>query len=342
MSVRVPRIVIYGTGQFGGYITRFALQKGWTIVAAYNRAGPKVGQDLGVLAGVDPIGVIVQDCDSARFDTVEADLGIVTLSDRLARNWPAYARLLGAGLNVLCHGAESYYPWGSNAVVAQQIDALAKQNGVTFTGGGIWDMSRIWAGILAGGPCTEMESLHHHSLTDAGCVGKALATITGIGMSLAEYEKQVIGSASLLSGFYGTIPQIVMDALGYTLTKASERLEPIILDEPIESAVLGRVIPAGYCVGTRIVAEVETAEGVPARAEMEMRQFRPGEYEYMEWAINGLPGTRVQARRNNTAHATAACLFNRIPDVIAAQPGIVLVSQMAPLRHTARLRAQAR
>ena len=36
---RKPRIVIYGPGLYGQHLVRFALQKGWEIVAAFNRAG---------------------------------------------------------------------------------------------------------------------------------------------------------------------------------------------------------------------------------------------------------------------------------------------------------------
>jgi 2,4-diaminopentanoate dehydrogenase len=47
-----------------------------------------------------------------------------------------------------------------------------------------------------------------------------------------------------------------------------------------------------------------------------------------------LPRTRVRIERDDSAHATASNLFNRIPDVIAARPGIVLVSQLGPMQHT--------
>ena len=47
-----PRVVIYGCGQYGGFFTRFAVQKGWAIVAVFNRIGPKVGQELGRVAGL--------------------------------------------------------------------------------------------------------------------------------------------------------------------------------------------------------------------------------------------------------------------------------------------------
>ena len=61
MTGTPPRIAIYGVGQYGSLITRMATAKGWPVVAAFNRAGPKVGQDLGRVAGLGrDLGVIIQ------------------------------------------------------------------------------------------------------------------------------------------------------------------------------------------------------------------------------------------------------------------------------------------
>ena len=79
----------------------------------------------------------------------------------------AYRRVrCRAGLNIACHGGQSYLPQTNDPVLASEIEALAVTNGVTFTGSGIWDMSRNWAGVLTAGPCTDIISLHHRSLTD--------------------------------------------------------------------------------------------------------------------------------------------------------------------------------
>src|SRR5262245_50318144 len=124
-----PRVVIYGVGQYGGYLARFAVEKGWPIVAAFNRAGPEVGQDLGRVVGLErELGVEIQDCESGRYDKLDADIGLVAQTNFLKANWPAYQRLMNAGLNVGCHGTESYFPWGSDPKMAEQIDALAKKN----------------------------------------------------------------------------------------------------------------------------------------------------------------------------------------------------------------------
>ena len=62
---------------------------------------------------------------------------------------------------------------------------------------------------------------------------------------------------------------------------------------------------------------------------------RPGEVEHMLWTVEGRPSLTITTERRDSAHATAGSFFNRIPDVIAAPPGIVTISEMGPLKHTA-------
>jgi len=330
-----PRLVLYGTGQFGGFITRFAVDKGWPIVAAFNRAGSKIGQDLGRLYGLErDLGVVVQDCERASFECLDADIGLVVMTDQLRTNFSAYERLMKAGLDVLCHGGESYFPFGSDPETAQRLDEMAKAHGVTFTGSGIWDMSRIWAGILAAGPCTELRALHHVSITDAQRNGVAQMRSVGVGLSVEEFVETRVKKAGPTSSMYRTIPQHVLTGLGYTVTEVSERLEPVVFDHAIHCRLLEKELPAGTCVGTRIVTESRTAQGVTADANIELRLFREGEIEHMRWEVDGAPRTRIRTERDDSSHFTCSSLFNRIPDVISAKPGIQELYRLGPPRHT--------
>jgi 4-hydroxy-tetrahydrodipicolinate reductase len=81
-----PRVMIYGVGFYGLEAVRILAKKGWPIVAAVNRAGPKIGQDLGRLAGLDEdLGVIVKDCETADYASLGADIALVVQTERLSR-----------------------------------------------------------------------------------------------------------------------------------------------------------------------------------------------------------------------------------------------------------------
>lgn len=333
-----PRIVIYGMGQFGQLIARLAVQKGWPVVAAFNRAGPKVGQDVGRLAGLDAdIGVTVQDCETADYGALDADVAVVTHRDQLRDNMDAYRRLFGAGLDVLCHGVQSYYPKCHDAALAEEIDAMAKAAGATFTGSGIWDMSRIWSGILTAGPCTEITSIDITSISDAEAQTHSLEQMKQFAISEPVerfYEKGI--DKSVIAHGFKSVPEMVLIALGYDVIETTSVVEPVVFDEPVPSRHAPEgFLAAGLCMGIRMRSKTTTKQGVTGTATVDSRMIKPGEIEAMYWSVEGKPRTRVHVERLDSAHATAGNLFNRIPDVIAARPGIVPVFEMGPLRHTA-------
>jgi 4-hydroxy-tetrahydrodipicolinate reductase len=88
----------------------------------------------------------------------------------------------------------------------------------------------------------------------------------------------------------------------------------------------------------RSVIEAETDDGFGALAHMEARvMFKAGDTEHMHWAVEGSPSARITVERDDSSDMTIASLFNRIPDVIAAPPGVQLVTQLGPMRSTARV-----
>jgi len=333
-----PRIAIYGMGQFGSLVARLAVEKGWPIVAAYNRAGPKIGQDVGRVAKLgEDMGVAVQDFDLADFTGLEADIALVTHRDLLKDNMAAYRRLIGAGLNVLCHGVQSYYPQCHDPELAAEIESMAQARGVTFSGSGIWDMSRIWSGILAAGPCTEITSIDITSLSDAEAQTHSLEQMKQFAISEPVerfYEKGI--DKGVLAHAFKSVPEMVLVALGYDVIETTSVVEPVVFDEAVPSrhAPEGH-FPAGLCMGIRMRSTTTTRQGVVGTATVDSRIIKPGEVEAMYWSVEGKPRTRIHVERLDSAHATASNLFNRIPDVIAARPGIVPVFELGPLRHSA-------
>ena len=191
---------------------------------------------------------------------------------------------------------------------------------------------RIWSGILIAGPCTELRSLAHHSLTDSELANERMMRAYGVDMTQAEFADRVTDVPGQLGELYKGIPAHVMHALGFTITKVTERREPVLSDQPVWCHTLDRFLDPGTSLGMRIVASVETAEGPTASAHIELRILAEGESENMTWAVDGRPPSKVRVDRADGVHTSAACMVNRIPNVIAAPPGVRLISQLGPLR----------
>jgi 2,4-diaminopentanoate dehydrogenase len=331
-----PRIMIYGVGQYGGLVAKLALKKGFPIVGAVNRAGKKVGQDLGRVIGLErDLGVVIEDCTAANYAAMRADIGIETTSDYLVDTFPGYERLLSAGINVLTLACESTYVEGANPELAARIDALAKANKVTFTASSLWEMSRVWSGIIATSPCTDIFSLRHTSATNVITGGPHQIDYCNVGVSPEEFARRMSIGRCISGKFYALNVQHVLRHIGYHVTGVEEYSEPVLFDKPIDCPPLGRVIQPGECFGTRIVSTIKTREDMTATMHVELRLFYEGEIEYTRWDVDGLPGCTITVDRRDSLYASPATLFNRIPDVVAAEPGLKLFTELGLLRHTA-------
>jgi 4-hydroxy-tetrahydrodipicolinate reductase len=154
----------------------------------------------------------------------------------------------------------------------------------------------------------------------------------GVDMTQAEFAQKVTKVPGQLGELYKGIPHHVMHALGFTITNVTERREPVLSDQPVWCRILNRSLDPGTSLGLRIVASVETAEGPTASAHIELRILAEGEAEHMMWTVDGRPPSKIRVDRADGVHTSAACMVNRIPDVIAAPSGVRLISQLGPLR----------
>ena len=328
-------VLIYGVGAVGQAVARLAALRGWTVFGV-NRAGGKVGRDLGELAGAPTLsGQRIADAASSDLAGFGADIAVVALHDRLAETFDHHRRLLEAGLNVICVGAESSYPLDVDPACAAELDSLARSKGVTFTGCGLWDAYRIWSLKTLVGPCTALREIRHRSVTDVNRFGPEVVRLARVGEDPAEVD----GGASRERSIYRVFLTQVVASLGLTIEDVEERQEPIVLDQAVDSSSLGRVVAPGQCAGVRTVIRVTSTEGVEALAEIELRLTESGEGEWMSWQVDGDPPVEVRLEGLDSGHATASSVVNRIPDVLAASPGLVTCDRLGPMRYVPRLAA---
>ncbi len=319
-------VLIYGVGNVGQTVARIVAGYGWPVIAV-NRAGGKVGQDLGALTGTRALdGCLIREAEETDLSSVFADVAVLAINDRLAHNLPYHRRLMEAGYNLICVGAESSYPKAVDPKQAEELNAIAKANGVTVTGGGLWDTYRNWTLRTLIGPCTGLRSLYHSSLTNADRFGAEVAGMVNIGKDPATVDDAQTGRS-----IYRIFLVQVVESLRLTITSLNEHQKPVKSDEVMHSRALGRDIQPGLCVGMRTVISIETAEGISATAEIDLRLAADGEAEGLKWQIDGEPQAEMVLSGIDTGHATASSVVNRIPYVLAAPAGLITTDQMPPM-----------
>src|SRR3546814_3102378 len=158
--------------------------------------------------------------------------------------------------------------WSSDVCSSDlRIDGRARANGVTFTGTGIWDISRTWIALLLTGNCTDIESIFHRSVTNSEGFDLATVVGTGTGLNVAEFAEKIGKPLGLYGDLYKLVMHHVMTALGYTVTSCTERRDPVLAENQVHCLMLERELAPGHCIGTRSNVDVETGEGLPRSEE---------------------------------------------------------------------------
>ena len=327
------RAIIYGVGRLNLIATRLMQEKGVTVVAAYNRAGPKVGQDLGELAGIGAIGVRISDDAQAVLRT-PADIVMVGVHDDLERMLPTFEHCLGQGLNVISMGAHHSSSWRIDPQRSKTLDECAKTNGVTITGSGNQDFFMVNLGTLMSGVCHRLDRLIHRSLSNVNHFGPEVAE----GAYVGEDPRRITSSTEEPKlSVYTTFWDNVAADLALDVIDIRQSLEPVLAAKPVYCKSLDRLIKPGMALGIIQRLEVTTRQGLAMLGENTLRVCEDGVEEYKEWEVEGEPNYKIRATELSTGLTTASSAVNRIPHVIQAPAGYVTLEQLPKLTYRARL-----
>jgi 4-hydroxy-tetrahydrodipicolinate reductase len=330
--MRAPKgIVIYGVGNVGCGLTRLAAERGWPVVAAVNRPGFKVGHRLSGLAGCtlsrDPV---VHDNLQSALRGVAADIALVGVGDSLADYMDIYRACMERRLNVITASVEASYPKAVSPKLAAEIDMLARANGVVFNGSGFPDIFRIGLIQLLAGASTRIERITHRSLVDIGPHGAEVARLSGTGLSEKAFRAAFDPAQSGRVPFYQVLNHHAVEAAGLTVRSIGCTIEPV----PARALRTHRGIdvPVGHALGSRMTTRIETAEGFEVVGLNEIRLAVEGEEDFLEWRIEGPSPVAARLTGYDAGMATVTQMINRIPGVLAAEPGLRTTAELGPPR----------
>ena len=328
-SAKAPiRAVIYGVGDMGILLTRLLLDKGVDIVGAVARSANKVGRDLGEVADLGRrLGVTITDDPAALVDDVRPDIAIMAVCSTLEAMAPHFRVCLSRGVDVLTLEEETFYPWCTSPMLAAELDALARSQNATLTASGAQDV--YWSlGVSAlMATAHRIDRVRGRSTWRADEFGPEVAGHLYIGDDPDEATH-----AAEANGWGRLLGRTTLEALaacaGLTPTGWESSVNPILAASDVYSHRLSRHFPRGGVIGMAEAVRVRTAEGVDLEFETAGFVHAPDETPANEWWIDGEPDLHVLNDNLPERMITCATAVNRVPDVLAARPGLVTVDRL--------------
>lgn len=330
--MRPVRVVIYGVGVMGSLTARMCLERGVEIVGAVARSAEKVGRDLGEVIGLDePLGVLIRADPEALLQESRPDVALVSVSSLLSTMAPHFRLCVTNGVDVITLEEESLFPWHSSPVLAAQVDSWAKAGNASVIATGLQDVYWFELPRTLMSAATVVRAMRGRSTWNSDDYGPEVASSLFIG----EKPDRLVESGALhgqerrsvSSALYALAAAHGLDVIGDRCVTS-----PLVADRDVESAS-DLVVSAGRVLGLSHRVTVETQQGIELELEMAGYLHARDESSVNMWTLTGVPDLTVITDPFAGHEATCAAVVNRIADVLAAEPGLLSIDMLPPMRH---------
>ena len=322
------RVSLWGFGAMGSGVAKVLLnKKGVEITGVCDIHPARAGRSIFELLGVPQDGrkdVIVSDKIENVISKGSCDVCIIATDSFTAKAFPKIKFVVEKGINVISTAEEMSYPRAQQPELADEMDKLAKENGVSILGTGINPglMMDLLA-ICLTGCMTDVESVLCRRVNSLSPFGPAVMEEQGVGITVEAFEKGVADGT--LAGHVGFAESVGMigEALGWKVEKFEQQMKPIV-------TTVDRKSTYGYAAAGDVAGVNMTGQGYvdgkvkidmyhPQQIEPEMEGTHTGDYI----VLRGTPEVNMAINPEvDGGIGTIAMCVNMIPHVINAAPGL--------------------
>jgi len=290
-------VAIYGAGNAGSGVAAILRRRpGVTVRGPFGRA-----QRERALGGGD-------------------DAVVIATTSFLHAVAPDVRRAVEAGANVLTTAEEAAYPWAADAGLASELDALARERGVTILGAGLNPGFAFDALVLTAlGAVADVRALRVTRVVDLSGFSEAVLRRIGVGHAPDAFAAGVAGGTIVGHIGFAQSMRLVAARLGVAIDRIDRSLAPVV--------VAGRT--AGF--EQRDVALVAGAPWFEARfsghVDPVAAGWEPRDAIHVDADppvdLTVAPGLRSQA-------GSAAVIANSVRRLVDAPPGWCTVAELPP------------
>jgi len=322
------KVVIWGFGAMGSGMAEMLLKKkGVEIVGVCDRHPDRVGKDMYEVLNIAREGreeiIITGDIEKV-LTKGSCDVCLCATDSYTKTAFPRLKYVLEQGVNVVSTAEEMSYPKAQSPEEAEELNKIARENGVSILGTGINPglMMDLLAVALSGA-MTDIESVMCKRVNSLSPFGHAVMEEQGVGISLEEFNKGLENDS--LAGHVGFAESVGMiaEAIGWNVGKFEQQMKPIVTNidrkSPYGFAAAGTLAGVNMTGQGYVNGEVKIDMVHPQQIEPEMEGVSTGDYI----VLKGTPDVSMAITPEvDGGLGTIAMCVNMIPHVINARPGL--------------------
>lgn len=320
------KVIIWGLGAMGGGMADMLLKKKGVEIVGVAGRGAKIGTSM-----YDYIKTERGDRPDVKIQAAEdlikpgaADV-VLLCTDSFTKNaFPRLKFIMEQGINVITSAEEMAYPKAQSPELAEELDKIAKANGVSCLGTGINPGHIMDLLVLVMTGClVDVEEITSRRVNSLSPFGPVVMEEQGIGISVDEFKERKANNT--MSGHVGFAESVGMiaEGMGLEVTDFSQDMNPITTDVDRKSP--HGFAAAGSCAGVAMTAEATLNNGMPVhmdhpqQIEPEQVGVQTGDYVI----IKGTPNVNlVNSPEIEGGLGTIAMCVNMIPHIINADAGL--------------------
>jgi 4-hydroxy-tetrahydrodipicolinate reductase len=322
------RVLHFGLGPIGSAVARqIASRPGFKLVGAVDVDPSMVGRDLGDVIELNRrVGVRVHDDAVRALKVAKPNVVVHCTGSAIKEVLADLETILKAKAAIVSTTEELSYPGYTHIRQARQIHALAKKARVAVLATGVnpgFAMDTLPIALTAA--CERVDRIHVQRVQDARLRRLPFQQKIGAGLTTEQFAKKVREGSVRHVGFTESIAMIA-DALGWTLDRISDDVQPKLAQVTISSEFLA--VDPGYVSGI-IQDGVGYRKGdAVIRLHLEAYLGAPESYDSVE--IEGSPRLSMRIPGGIPGDlATASLVVNSIAKVLAAPPGLHTMRDLA-------------
>lgn len=322
------KVAIWGFGAMGSGIAKVLLsKKGVDIVGVCDIHPERVNKSIYDLLGVeraDRADVIINPNIEEVVHDANCDICVLATDSFTRKAFDKIKYVVSQRVNVISTAEEMSYPKAQEPELADEMNKLAKEYGVSILGTGINPglMMDLLA-ICLSGCMTDVQKVTCRRVNSLSPFGPAVMEEQGVGLKVEDFNTGVANGT--LAGHVGFAESVGMiaDALGWKVDKFEQQMSAIVTSvdrkSPYGFAAAGDVAGVNMTGQGYVDGQVKIDMYHPQQIEPEMEGTHTGDYI----TINGTPEVNMSIRPEvDGGIGTIAMVVNMIPHVINARPGL--------------------